>query len=110
MDPFLAAQAADSFDSAPMLIQVVGLDEHGDQLGAEVLWGLVKSGTPSLHALDATLCPMSWKPDLFKAEFGARSGDESGDGTEDGSGSGSGDGLVYGDGDGYGYGTGLADG
>lgn len=102
MNGFLAAQAGDPFDPAPMLTLADTLEEAGDPVGAAVLRGLVESGTPSLHALalEATVCTVPWSPDRFEWA------DEFGFG--DGAGFWDRNGLGFGDGDGFALGIGFA--
>lgn len=107
MVPFLAAQADDPFDPAPMLILADWLEEHGDAIAAVALRALAESGTASLHALALNTAGISvpWRSDQFKHGHGA--GDVLEDDRELGFGGGFGDGVNggngEGEGDGYGY-------
>lgn len=100
---FLAAQAADPLDPAPLLIQADWLEEHGDLAGAGVLRGMVRAGIPSLIALafQATFASLPYRPDDFKATAWWAGG-------EGGAGHGGGDGV--GSGDTYGERGGAGDG
>lgn len=95
---FFAAQSADPFDPAPLLILADHQEEWGDVTGAMVFRGLASCGLPSLHvlAMGATLVPLVLNPDVFMQV------------TWDGSGSGDGD--WHGDGDGDGGKDGHGDG
>lgn len=101
---FLDAQAANPFDSAPMLILADWREEQGDLAGATVLRALAATGTPSLAALsaDAANVPVAFRLDhLGEEELNSKDG---------GQGSGGGDRFDAGeDGAEHGVGVGVGD-
>lgn len=101
MEPFLAAQSADPFDPAPMLILADALEEAGDFAGAAVLRGLIANGFPSVYALalESTLVSLPWIPNEFVHVDDDRVVSGAGAGNRDGHGSN--DGLSYGGGHGW---------
>lgn len=73
MTPFLAAQADDPFDPAPMLILADALEESGDLIGAGVLRGLAGAGCASLVTL-AIGVDLAWP--LDETNVPTESGDD----------------------------------
>lgn len=112
MNPFLAAQARDSFDPMPVLVWANYLEERGDLAGVEALRGLAEAGYASPAGLAWMLAAeppaddfrLEYRPPIDLAigfgrgdGFGDRGGDGSGeaDGLNDlADGGGDGEGLV----------------
>lgn len=86
MESFLAAQVADPFHPAPMLILADHLEEQGDAAGAAAFRGLEGAGLPSLVNLAAMACLASkpWHPEEEEyrndSDFCDRAGEGGGDG------------------------------